>query len=209
MALVVLGALPASAQDLQLPFNGRWFVAQGGDTPNVNIHMSSVAQAFGIDFVKVGGPTERELAHSATPTKVEDFFSWGERVLSPADGTVVSVVNDRPDNPLGVKDPDHPAGNFLVLQITGNRFVYLAHMQRGTVAVKAGDIITRGQFVGLCGNSGNSDQPHIHLHVQDTAEFNDGRGQNPEFGAINVELTGQQFMGVTWPMIRGLFVWNP
>jgi hypothetical protein len=207
-ALFLLVGFPASAQDFQLPFNGRWFVMQGGDTPNVNQHMTVGAQAFGVDFAKVGGPSQRQLT-LGTPSKVEDFFSWGEPVLAPAAGTVVSVVNDRLDNPLGTKDAEHPAGNYLVIRIAEQRFVYLAHMQRGSVSVKAGDAVKRGQRVGLCGNSGNSDFPHIHLHVQDTPDLNMGRGQNPIFGPINVELTGKQFMGVTWPLIRGLFVWNP
>jgi len=208
-ACVLLCALPASAQQLRLPFAGRWFVMQGGDTLNVNIHMDSVAQAFGVDFAKVGGDTQRDLARSRTPTKLADFYSWGEAVLAPADGTIMSVVNDRPDNPLGTKDPNEPAGNYLVLRVADDRFVYVAHLQQGSVAVKAGDVVTSGQFVGLCGNSGNSDFPHVHLHVQNTAEFNVGLGQNPVFGGINVELTGQPFEGVTWPLIRGLFVSNP
>jgi len=207
-ALLLLVGCPVSAQDLRLPFNGRWFVMQGGDTPNVNQHMTVEAQAFGVDFAKVGGASQRQLA-LGTPTKVEDFFSWGEPVLAPADGTVVSVVNDRPDNPLGTKDAEHPAGNCLVIRVAEERFVYLAHMQRGSVSVKVGDTVKRSQRLGLCGNSGNSDFPHIHLHVQDTPDLNAGRGQNPIFGAINVELTGKQFTGVTWPLIRGLFVSNP
>ena len=207
-ALFLLVGCSASAQGLQLPFDGRWFVMQGGDTPNVNHHMTVTAQAFGVDFAKVGGPSQRQLA-IGTPSRVEDFFSWGEPVLSPAEGTVVSVVNDCPDNPLGAKDAEHPAGNYLVIGIAEGRFVCLAHMQRGSVSVKAGDAVKRGQRVGLCGNSGNSDFPHIHLHVQDTPDLNIGRGQNPIFDAINVELTGKQFTGVTWPLIRGLFVWNP
>jgi hypothetical protein len=208
IAVFLLVGHAASAQDLRLPFNGRWFVMQGGDTPNVNQHMTVAAQAYGVDFAKVGGPSQRQLAFG-TPSKIEDFFSWGEPVLSPADGTVVFVVNDRPDNPLGVKDAEHPAGNYLVIAIAGGRVVYLAHMQRGSVSVKAGDAVKCGQRVGLCGNSGNSDFPHIHLHVQDTPDLNVGLGQNPIFGPINVELTGKQFIGVTWPLIRGLFVWNP
>ena len=201
-------AIPASGQELQLPFHGRWFVMQGGDTPNVNQHMMNPAQAFGVDFAKVGGAGGRRLS-PGTPTRAQDFYSWGEQVLAPAEGIVVSVVNDRPDNPLGTKDPEQPAGNHVVIKLAEDRFVFLAHMQKGSVAVKPGDVVQRGQLLGLCGNSGNSDFPHVHFHVQDTPDLNQGRGQNMEFGPINVELTGKQFLGVSWPMIRGLFVSNP
>jgi hypothetical protein len=207
-ALLMLWAIPAFGQDLRLPFNGRWFVMQGGDTPNVNQHMASAAQAFGIDFAKVGGASQRQLA-PGTPTKVEDFFSWGEPVLAPCDGTVIAAVNDLPDNPLGTKDPAHPAGNYVVIKQDEDRFVFLAHMQKGSVVVKPGDGVKRGRQLGLCGNSGNSDFPHIHLHVQDKPVLNMGLGQNMVFGPINVELTGKRFVRVHWPMIRGLFVSNP
>jgi hypothetical protein len=208
IALLLGIATLAQAQEYRLPFQGRWFIVQGGDTPNVNQHMSVPAQRFGIDFAKVGGPSQRELV-AGTPSKIEDFFSWGEPVLAPVEGEVISVVDSLPDNPLGVKDPQHPAGNHVVIRATADRFVFLAHLQRGTVSVKAGQQIKRGQPLGLCGNSGNSDFPHIHMHVQDKPELNAGQGQNPVFANINVELSGKRFSNVTWPLIRGLFVSNP
>jgi len=113
------------------------------------------------------------------------------------------MINDRPDNPLGTKDAESPGGNHVVLKLAERRFVFLAHMQRGSVPVKPGDAVRRGQRLGVCGNSGNSDFPHVHLHVQDTPDLNKGRGQTAVFGPINVELSGKQFPGVSWPLIRG------
>src|SRR5262245_628658 len=107
LTLLLSWSIPATAQELQLPFSGRWFVLQGGDTVNVNQHMLAGAQAFGIDFGMAGGAGQRQLV-SAPPTRSEDFFSWGQPVLSPADGVVVAAVTDRPDNALGVKDPARP-----------------------------------------------------------------------------------------------------
>jgi murein DD-endopeptidase MepM/ murein hydrolase activator NlpD len=71
-----------------------------------------------------------------------------------------------------------------------------------------GQTVTTGQEIGQCGNSGNSDTPHIHLHVQDVPTLNEGQGQSVTFKGINVELTGKRFEGVDWPLIRGLFVEN-
>lgn len=76
----------------------------------------------------------------------------------------------------------------------------------GDVAV--GEQVAPGQRLGRCGNSGNSDFPHIHMHVQDAPVVNAGHGQNMVFAGIDVELTGKQFTDVTWPLIRGLFVEN-
>ena len=204
VATLALGS-PVQAQNLRLPFRGRWFVLQGGDTPNVNQHMALRAQWFGIDFGKVGGPSGRELA-PGEPRRSEDFYSWDEPVLSPAAGVVVAVENDQPDNPLGTKDPEHPAGNHVVIQTASERFVFVAHFRRGTVAVKVGDSVRPGDRLARCGNSGNSDFPHVHLHVQDARTLNAGNGLNPVFEHMNVELTGKSFEDVAWPLIRGLFV---
>ena len=207
--LVLIAAMPIHAADpaLRLPFNGRWFVAQGGDTLNVNQHMAQPAQAFGIDFVKVGGASHREVSRP-NPQRVEDFYAWGQQVLSPTGGEVIAVVNDRPDNALGMKDAEHPAGNHVVIQTAANRFVFLAHFQRGSIGVKPGQRVAVGQLLGRCGNSGNSDFPHVHLHVQDQPTLNSGQGQMPVFSKINLELSGKAFRRVTWPLTRGLFVSN-
>lgn len=208
LALVLLAVSSSSlAQELALPFEGRWFVLQGCDTPNVNHHMTVRAQAYGVDFAKVGGRAERELA-DGTPRAMEDFFSWGQPVLSPADGMIVATVRDLTDNPLGAKDTSNPAGNYVVLKVAGDRFVFLAHFKKSSIRVKSGDAVEQGHVLGLCGNSGNLDYPHIHLHVQSTPDLNSGTGINPIFGPINVELTGKIFESVTWPLMRGLFVWK-
>jgi hypothetical protein len=205
--LLLLGALPAFTQEYHLPFAGRWFVMQGGDTPNVNHHMEVLAQWYGMDFMKAGGPSGRELVQGRG-SKLQDYYSWGEPVLAPVNGKVVEIENALPDNPLGVKDPIHALGNHVVIEAATNRFVFLAHFQKDSVLVKVGQQVRAGEPLGKCGNSGNSDGPHIHLHVQDTPTFNDGQGQNITFKHINVELTGKTFDRVDWPLIRGLFVEN-
>ncbi len=203
--LIVAQSSLCLAADYTLPFSGRWFVMQGGDTLNVNDHMSVQGQWYGLDFVKVGGAGQRALFKS-TGTTTDDFFSWGASVLSPVSGVVEVVVADLPDNPIGKKDAARPAGNHVVIRAAPDTYVFLAHFQKDTIRVKVGDQVTQGQEMGKCGNSGNSDYPHIHMHVQDTATLNKGRGQNVVFRGINLCLSGKEFSNVNWPLIRGLFV---
>ncbi len=214
MMKFLLAALPVflvgtqvGAEDLSLPFNGRGFVLAAGDTINVNPHVALPAQRYGIDFAQVGGPSGTELRRGGS-THLEDFFCWGEPVIAPTGGVVVGVVDDLPDQPLGSKDPRNPAGNHVVIQTGEGLFLFVAHLKRNTVAVKPGESVRRAQTLGLCGNSGNTDFPHIHLHLQDSPIFNSGTGQNLIFGPIDVELTGKRFKAVTWPLISGLFVSN-
>lgn len=177
-----------------------------GDTLNVNHHMEVEAQWYGVDFMKTGGEFGRSLV-VGTGEKVEDFYSWNQAVLSPISGEVVSAVDGLPDNPLGERDTGNPAGNHVVIATAPNRFLFIAHLCRGSVSVKVGQKVSIGSELGRCGNSGNSDGPHIHLHVQNTPVLKEGTGQNMLFKDINVELTGKVFEGVDWPLITGLFVW--
>ena len=94
--LLILSATEVAAQDMRLPFDAGWFVMQGGDTPNVNQHLAVRAQAYGIDFAKVGGPSGRELTRGM-PTRVEDFFSWSPATQGTCSvcGTKVSRIGKR------------------------------------------------------------------------------------------------------------------
>jgi hypothetical protein len=195
------------AQEFKLPFKETWFIVQGGDTLNVNHHMKVRAQWYGLDFMKVGGPTGRGL-RTGTGKTLEDFFSWEAEVISPGAGKVFSCVDGLPDNPIGTRDPANPAGNHVVIETTEKTFVFIAHLKKGSVFVKPGQEIIPGTLLGHCGNSGNSDCPHIHLHLQDSPALNSGNGLNIIFNQIKVSLNGKVFEAADWPLIRGLFVSN-
>ena len=209
LALVIAVALMteqhSQAAEYRLPFEGRWFVMAGGDTINVNHHMRAPSQWYGCDFMKVGGIVNRAVT-KGRGASVEDFYSWGASVLSPVDGVVRTAHDGEPDNPLGKKDPKNAFGNFVVIEAGPKEFVYLAHFRKGTVAVKEGEKVKAGQLLGKCGNSGNTDGPHIHMHVQDQLKPYSGRGQNITFKGIDVLLSGKQFDNVDWPLLQGLFV---
>ena len=193
------------ANPFRLPFDGRWFVAQGGDTINVNHHMAVQAQWYGIDFAKVGGPTGRTLK-VGTGKDIKDFFSWDQAVFAPVAGTVVSLENSMPDNAIGVYDKVRVRGNHVTIRSVDGDLIILAHFQKGSLQVPIGVKVEAGDLLGRCGNSGNSDFPHIHLHVESTADIDDGQGKNIIFSNMDVELNGKKFERVEWPLIRGLFV---
>lgn len=125
------------AANYRLPFNGQWFVMQGGDTPNVNHHMhpAIASQWYGVDFVKTGGPKDRAVTKD-TGQKLQDSFSWGQPIVSPVAGVVRTALDGLPDNPIGMRDRKKPFGNHVVIEAGLKEFVYLAHFQKGSVAVK-------------------------------------------------------------------------
>ncbi|HUQ05608.1 MAG TPA: M23 family metallopeptidase [Kofleriaceae bacterium] len=148
---------------LRLPFDGQWWVFWGGDTATRNYHVVAPDQRHAYDLVmwKDGG------THRGDGKKNEDYHCWGQPILAPADATVVAVASDKPDHPPGTMDPSAPAGNHVVLDFGNGEFALLAHLQAGSVTVKVGAKVTRGQTLGLTGNSGNTSEPHLHFHVQD------------------------------------------
>lgn len=160
-----------------LPWHeGAWFIFWGGPTEFQNYHTVAPAQRHALDIViwQDGG------THTGDGTHVEDYFVWGQPLIAPAAGTVVEVFNTEPEqvpgSPLSATNPDafktlHPAGNHVVIQTAKEEFVYLAHMQTGSIVVEKGDTVQLGDAIGLVGNSGNTSEPHLHIHIQNVADF--------------------------------------
>jgi murein DD-endopeptidase MepM/ murein hydrolase activator NlpD len=67
-------------------------------------------------------------------------------------------------------------GNSIILDIGQGRYAAYAHLQPGSLRVKVGDRVKRGQVLGLVGNSGNSDQPHLHFQVVDRNSLLESEG---------------------------------
>jgi hypothetical protein len=80
-------------------------------------------------------------------------------------GPVVPAVDEFSDLPPPRRDPAHPAGNHVAIESSGVT-IYLAHLRRDSVAVRAGDRVRAGETVGRVGNSGNTTEPHLHIHAE-------------------------------------------
>src|SRR5258708_5980887 len=138
--------------ELSLPFKSKWLVGWGGDTSELNQHHDVPAQKFAFDFL---GVDENGKTHRGDGTKNEDYLCFGREILAPADGIVVEAIDGVRDNTPGSMNRYCLVGNCVVIQHRTNEFSVLAHFQRGSVAVKTGEQVKRGQLLGKCGNSGN------------------------------------------------------
>lgn len=150
---------------LNLPFLGNWFVLNGGDTRELNHHHGNKAQNFALDFTKVN---KAGKSFKNDGKKNEDYFCFGEPVLSPGDGVVVEAVDGVKDNKPGNGNYLAGAGNYIVIRHLDKEYSFIAHLRLGTVRVKAGDKVGVGDQLGECGNSGTSFAPHLHYHLQDS-----------------------------------------
>ncbi|MCY0096122.1 M23 family metallopeptidase [Hoeflea ulvae] len=171
--------------DMRLPFEGTWDVVWGGRSLALNYHAADQGQRFAYDFLV----TRDGASHGGDPARLEAYHCWGRPILSPASGTVVAAANTLPDNDIGQRDAAHPLGNHVILDMGASEFVFLAHLQKGSVEVEPGDEVVAGQTLGACGNSGNSTEPHLHLHVQTTAILGDGEGLPAQFQDYSADGT--------------------
>ena len=158
---------------LALPVEGEWFVFWGGDTKEVNHHHDVPNQRFAFDLLVVDGAGE---THKAEGLANEDYFAFGKPVLAPADGVVTEVITGVRDNTPGSMNPYSALGNAVFIEHRQYEVSVLAHFKRGSIKVKVGDKVKRGQLLGMCGNSGNSSEPHLHYHLQNTPIIQEGTG---------------------------------
>jgi len=155
---------------------GRWLVANGccatsnahrGATLPINGTID-VAERFAIDFVRLDADGRLFTGDQA---KLSSYPYFGAEIHAVADGVVTSAEDGAPEQVPGKLPSDatlqNAAGNHVVQDLGDGRFALYAHMQPGSLRVKAGDHVTRGQVIGLLGNSGNTDAPHLHFHIMD------------------------------------------
>lgn len=167
--LVRISAPPAEPVGVHPPLAGEWEVVAGGRSVLVSHHHSTPYVADAVDFVRlVDG-----RGYDGDPKRSESWYGFGKPVLAPADGTVVSVGDLHPDEPIGQTGVTPAHGNHIVLEIGQDRYAVFAHLKRGSARVSVGERVRLGQQIAAVGDSGNSLWPHLHFHVQDGPDLDD------------------------------------
>lgn len=164
-----------------------------------SLGFGSNAMRFAYDFVPVDAEGRM---HRGDGRANADWFGFGQPVRAPADGVVVQVRDDRPDdrqfNPSElVEDINLVFGNVVVIDHGDGTFSMLGHIRQGSAAVRVGERVAAGQTVAAIGASGSSLFPHLHYQRVDAADmrgegvpstFRDlvlARGGAPAFGHID------------------------
>ncbi len=188
---------------LSLPFKGTWLVVWGGNTRRLNHHHEIPNQRFAFDF-SIVGKNGKSYRHRGK--KRENYHAFGQEVLAPAYGRVVEAIDGVRDNVPGSMNPDSAIGNAVVIEHAKGEVSVLAHLQCGSVAVRAGAWVMAGQPIGLCGNSGNSSEPHLHYHLQDSPILQEGRGIRCSFQRILVTRDGKTAWELRHAPVKGELV---
>ncbi len=125
-------------------------------------------ERFAIDFVQM---TPEGRITDGPDDVLTSYPFYGDEVLSATAGKVVGVVDRLPDGPIDFALPPITAGdaggNHVVVAMGGGRYAFYAHLIPGSVKVKVGQRVKVGEPLGLLGNSGNSNAPHLHFQLMD------------------------------------------
>ncbi|MGD9906478.1 MAG: M23 family metallopeptidase [Vicinamibacterales bacterium] len=164
---------PAGTVELASPFtSGTYLVVNGGMSQLLSAHLATLdgerfrpyrGQSYGVDLVKIDRLGLR--ARGVLPRDPAAYGIFGEPVVAPCTGRVIAAEDGAPDMPPPETDRAHMAGNHVLLDCDGV-WVLLGHLQSGSVAVRTGQPVRRGTPIGRAGNSGNTGEPHLHVHAQ-------------------------------------------
>lgn len=161
--------LPSAAAAPNIPSplkDGTYYVAQGGRNLLLNHHRRSVkatAQRYAIDFTKLSASGKRSEAW-LPGSDPSEYLIFDEPVHSPCDGVILLKADGFTDLPVGQEDPANPAGNYLAIGCDMGLTIVLAHLRPG-IDVGIGQRVRSGEQVGRVGNSGNTTEPHLHVHA--------------------------------------------
>lgn len=153
-------------EPVQLAFplkNGTYYVGQGGNSPVINYHNDHPTQRYALDIVQLNILGTR--ANGLYPQSLTNYAIFGETLYSPCDGTISETVNDLPDLIPPAADDQNLAGNHILISCKGADVV-MAHLLQGSVTVRSGESVTAGQAIAKIGNSGNTSEPHLHIHAR-------------------------------------------
>jgi hypothetical protein len=167
-----------------------WLADDGPSNDQDNHHRRGVvildgrpvdSRRYAIDWMQ----TKDGASFSGDARDVHSYYSYGKAVLAVADGRVVTARDGLPDNVPGHGDAFHPAvpitletvaGNTITLDLGGGQFAYYMHLQPGSLRVKAGDRVRRGEVLARVGDSGDAREPHLHFEVTTSSKLLAGDG---------------------------------
>jgi murein DD-endopeptidase MepM/ murein hydrolase activator NlpD len=146
-----------------------------------------LAQRYAVDWEQID---HQGRIYAGPKETLRSYAIYGKEALAVADARVVSTQDGLPEQIPGQFPTNIPIeqadGNAVVLDLGDGNYALFAHLQPGSLRVKAGDRVARGQVLGLVGNSGNSIAPHLHFHVMDGPSPLDANGLPYQIDAFTV-----------------------
>ena len=74
----------------------------------------------------------------------------------------------------------------FIIKTATSEYAFFAHFKQHSIVVKQGQKLRTGELLGLCGNSGNSSEPHLHFHLQNVEDMVIATGAKCYFDQLKV-----------------------
>jgi hypothetical protein len=206
------GSIPISVfqsmTEYDFPLRGTWYIGASGTLHSH--HRWAAMEEFALDILQFA---EKSKSYRTTGLTSQDYFGFGQDVIAVADGTVVEAVDKYSDDDAKLKqenetydqydqriqseqmqalaqDPYTVAGNYIVIRHNDFEYSMYAHLKKGSVKIKKGDAVKRGQVIASVGNTGSSTEPHLHFQLQDGIDPLRSRALPVRFRNAVVEMLG-------------------
>lgn len=145
---------------VSVPFQETTIVGWGGDKLEHNYHVTVPVQRYAYDLlIEPAGMGSHKL---------EDYGIYGKDIIAPASGVIIDLQGNEEDMTPGILDEaDTRLGNYIYIKLdeTGT-YLVLAHLMKDSILVEKGQHIDEGTVIAKAGNSGDSSEPHLHIHHQ-------------------------------------------
>jgi len=187
----VVGTHGTELRSLAPPVRGTGWMADDGPSNAVkNHHRRGVlvidghladSRRFAVDWMM----QKNGESASGDPHKALSYYAYGQPLYAVGDATVVTAHDGQPDNVPSWGDAFRPAvpitmqtvgGNHITLDLGGGQYAWYFHLRPGSVRVKVGEHVRRGQVLGNIGCSGDARVPHLHFEVTTSAVLLAGEG---------------------------------
>lgn len=189
---------------VQSPVRGRWLGLNSPASAVPSHGVRAYGQTYAIDIVAEPLDASRPAFGGRMMRPAAEYPAFGQPVFAMLDGEVVRAVQWRRDhrarsNKWGIVymmiegmireigGPGFIIGNHVTIRSDDGTFATVAHLQQGSLSVKAGDRVVAGDRLGACGNSGNTSEPHVHAQLMDRASFWTAQGLPMSFAAITLD----------------------
>lgn len=202
---------------IEFPLRGEWLAPHTPGSRIPSHGTDRLGERYAFDFVQVdwerkGRPFYRAsfLRYLVCGVPLAQCYGWGRAVHAPCAGEIVEAVDGWRERPRAhpvsdlfvalrnaltyraEKDGLQPvAGNYIIMKCREHVYAAFAHLQRGSIAVRPGQIVQRGQVLGKVGHSGNSTAPHLHFQLMDRSNLLSAKGIPCVFACYDLYKNGK------------------
>ncbi|MGB2696269.1 MAG: M23 family metallopeptidase [Candidatus Zixiibacteriota bacterium] len=203
-----------SKGDYIFPLKGSLCIVQ--NPMCLTAHRQALSQEFAIDIFdsRLGESGEFSTTSKSSPTKLSDYYIFQREIMAIGDGIVEEIGDKFPEAEMS--DPrnfseeffaelrkqlipkigfkNFICGNYIIINHNNGEFSFYGHLSEGSIRVKVGDEVMKGEIIGKVGNTGHSTEPHLHFHLMDSKDFLEANGlpvmfENVPIDMMSIDLT--------------------